>query len=106
MLTAVSEGRLTINRLVELMSFNPAKIFGVAKRGLVTEGNFADLAIVDPHDEYVYKKDMVATKCGWSNYVGRKFVGKVVYTFVNGNLVFDRGSVNYGTHGSQIRPAF
>ena len=106
MLTAVSEGRLTINRLVELMSFNPAKIFGVAKRGLVTEGNFADLAIVDPHDEYVYTKDMVATKCGWSNYVGRKFVGKVVYTFVNGNLVFDRGSVNYGTHGSQIRPAF
>jgi dihydroorotase len=67
MLNAVNEGRLTIERLVELMSTNPATIFGLDITGLET--------VVDLDEVREVKKENLHSKCGWSPYVGMKLTG-------------------------------
>jgi dihydroorotase len=66
MLNAVNEGRLTLERLVELTSVNPSRIFGVPVQGQV---------LVDMNATKTIHKEDIQSKCGWSPYVGRTLKG-------------------------------
>lgn len=100
-LEKVKEGVLSIEKAVEKMCHNPAKLFKVDKRGFVKEGFYADLVLVD-NDKWTVSKDNVLYKCGWSPFEGTAFSNKITHTFVNGNLMYNNGVFNELTKGARL----
>ncbi len=86
-------GKITIEKIVEKMCHNPAKIFKIENRGFIKKGYYADLALVNVHLPWVVKKENILYKCGWSPLEGTNFKSRVTHTFVNGKLVFANGKV-------------
>ena len=72
-LEKVKEGVLPIEKAVEKMSHNPAKIFKIEKRGFIKEGFYADLVLVDAKKKWTVDKENVLYKCGWSPFAGVEF---------------------------------
>ena len=95
-------GKITVEKLVEKMCHNPAKIFKIEKRGFLKEGYFADLVIVNTHQPWVVNKDNILYKCGWSPFEGTNFKSRVMHTFVNGNLVYTNGKVKNLKAGKRL----
>lgn len=89
-------GYLSLEKVVEKMCHNPAKLFGIEERGFVREGYNADLVLVDLNAETVVDNAALYYKCRWSPLEGTRFHAKVEKTFVNGVLTYDcqRGIVN------------
>ncbi len=100
MLELVDEGVLTIERLVELMAHNPARIFGVHERGFLRPGYKADITIVRPRSPWTVSQDLIESKCKWSPMEGHTFNWRVEKTFCNGHLVYDRLQGRNGTVSS------
>ena len=92
MMEAVKEGKLPVERLVEKMCHNPARIFKIHKRGFIKEGFYADLVLVDTEKPYTVSKENILYKCGWSPFEGYTFSSSITHTFVNGQLVYNKGS--------------
>jgi len=103
MLSLVDEGVLTIERMVELMCHNPAKLFGIEKRGFIREGYHADLTLVRVNSPWQVSKDIIQSRCGWSPLEGRTFNWKVCQTYVNGQLVWDGRQINSSILGQAAR---
>jgi len=89
MLEFYKQGLISLEKIVEKMCHNPAKLYKIDKRGFVREGYYADLAIVDLNSPWTVEKKNVLYKCGWSPLEGTSFQTKVTHTFVNGHLVFE-----------------
>ncbi len=87
------KGKISVEKIVEKMCHNPAKIFKIEKRGFIREGYHADLVIVNSHLPWVVKKENILYKCGWSPFEGTNFKSRVTHTFVNGTLVYTNGKV-------------
>jgi dihydroorotase len=87
MLDAVHRNQLTLARLVEVVAERPAERFGLARKGKVTEGYWADLVVVDLEKRDRVERDKLVTKCGWSPYEGFELRGWPVMTFVRGSLI-------------------
>lgn len=81
-------GYLTPMQMAEKMSYNPAKIIGIEK-GDISEGKTADIVIFDPRKEYTIDKNKFASKGRNTPFHGRKVTGKVMYTIVGGNVVYN-----------------
>ena len=84
----VEKGYLTEVQLVEKMSANPAKVLGMDK-GCIGEGKVADIVITDPKEEYVINTEEFASKGKNTPFHGRKVTGKVRYTILDGELVYE-----------------
>ncbi len=93
MFEAHHQGKISVEKIVEKMCHNPAKIFKIEKRGFIREGYYADLAIVNTHLPWNVKKENILYKCGWSPFEGYNFKSRVTHTFVNGKLVYANGKV-------------
>ncbi len=93
MFEAHHQGRISVERIVEKMAHNPAKIFKIEKRGFVKPGYYADLAIVNPGLPWSVKKENILSKCGWSPFEGYTFKSRITHTFVNGQLVYNNFKV-------------
>ncbi len=91
MLELVDNGVLSLERLVELMCHNPARLFEVRHRGFIREGYQADLVLVRPNTAWVCTKDLVESKCGWSPMEGHMFLWRVERTLCNGHTVYADG---------------
>ncbi len=89
--------------VTRVMSANPALLFGIAGRGVIAEGNYADLVLVEklPSPHVIADADVLSL-CGWTPLDGESIGHKVVKTWVNGNLVYDHGVINEDNKGSQI----
>ena len=92
MLEKHKEGVISLEKLVEKMCHNPAKLFDIEKRGYIREGYFADLVLVDLNSSWEANKASNFYKCGWSPFDGFTFGSKVTHTFVNGHLAFENGT--------------
>lgn len=94
LLTAVNEGRLTLERLIELTSINPRKTFAVPEQ----EETFVE---VDLEESYEIRDDNLQTKAGWSPFAGRKVTGKVKKVILRGQEVFN-GQTILGPFGKLV----
>ena len=103
MLGLVDEGVLSLERLVELMCHNPARLFRVHERGFLRSGYHADVVVVRPHASWTLTDDMIQSKCGWSPLIGHTFEWRVEHTFCNGHHLYDRGAFNVSPLGEEIR---
>ncbi len=94
MLNGVNEGKTTLNRIVETMCENPAKIYGLyPRKGAIEVGADADIVILDMDKEEVISNDKVISKCKWSPYDGWKLKGAPEVVMVRGQIVFQDGKV-------------
>ena len=103
MLSLVDEGVLTIQHMVELMSHNPARLFGIEKRGFIREGYHADLVLLRPDTPWQVTKEIILSRCGWSPLEGRTFRWHVERTYVNGQQVWDGKQINPSVLGQAAR---
>ena len=84
------------------MCHAPADCFRVEKRGYLKEGYFADIAIVDIHEEWKVSSENILYKCNWSPLENHSFKGKVKQTFVNGNLIYNDGIFDESKKGERL----
>ena len=101
-LEKVKEGVISIEKAVEKMSHNPAKLFQIEKRGFIKEGYFADLVLIDTNKPQIVSKNNILYKCGWSPFEGTTFSSSITHTFVNGNLIYNEGVFNEKIKGKRI----
>lgn len=83
----VRKNGISVNKLSELMSKNPAKILGMNK-GSITIGKDGDLVLVDLNKEIVIDKEKFASKGKNTPFHGRKYFGEVVMTIKGGKLIY------------------
>ncbi|WP_313806332.1 dihydroorotase [Flavobacterium sp.] len=102
MFEAHLQGKIPVERIVEKMAHNPAKIFKIEKRGFIREGYYADIAIVNTTAPWTVNKDNVLYKCGWSPLEGTNFKSRISHTFVNGHLVYTHGKVKDEHYGQRL----
>lgn len=84
----VNKGVIGLERLVEMCSANPAKIFNLNGRGTLQPGSIADITIIDPQLSWTYRGADSRSKSRNSPFEGRDFTGRAVATFVGGKLVY------------------
>jgi dihydroorotase len=101
-LEKVKEGVISIEKAVEKMSHNPAKLFQIEKRGFIKEGYFADVVLIDTNKPQTVSRDNLLYKCGWSPFEGTTFSSTITHTFVNGNLIYNNGVFNDEIKGKRI----
>ena len=102
MLELVDNGILSLERLVELMCHNPARLFEVRHRGFIREGYQADLVLVRPNTAWVCTKNLIESKCGWSPMEGHMFLWRVERTLCNGHTVYADGKVDASYIGQPV----
>lgn len=102
MLRLSDQGVLSLERVVELMCHNPARLFQIRGRGFIREGAQADLVLVRPDSPWTLRQDMIRSKCGWSPAEGETFCWSVEQTYCNGALVYDRGQIDPSVRGQQL----
>lgn len=103
MLELVDEGVLSIERLVELMAHNPARLFEIAKRGFLRKGYKADIVLVKPQSPWTVDKDCIQSKCGWSPMEGYTFQWQVRTTMCNGHIIYNNGAFDNESRGEELR---
>ncbi len=94
MFEAYHQGKISIEKIVEKMCHNPAKIFNIDRRGFIKEGYYADLVLVNASKTWQVTRESLLYHCGWSPFEGEKFQSQISHTFVNGHLVYQNGQVN------------
>ena len=102
MLEFYVQKKIDLPTLVEKLCHAPAKIYKIEKRGFVKPGFYADLVLFDTDTPFTVQKENLLYKCAWSPFEGQKFSSSVTHTFVNGNLVYEKGLVNERYRGMRL----
>ena len=91
LLDLARDGHITVERAVEAACHAPARLYGVADRGFLREGYFADCVLIDPEGGQTVTRNSLLYKCGWSPLEGHRFAARVDTTLVNGSVVLSGG---------------
>jgi len=103
MLTHVAEGRLTLERLVDLTSHGANRVFGLADKGRLAVGFDADLTIVDLKARRTLTHAMMASRVGWTPFDGMEVKGWPTATIVRGRIVMRDDEVCAPHQGQPVR---
>lgn len=103
MLELVDSGVITLERMVELMCHNPARLFGVRQRGFLRPGFKADIVIARPNNPWTVITDIIESRCGWSPMEGHTYQWRVERTLCNGHTVYNKGVVDRGYIGQAVQ---
>ncbi len=103
MLNHMHEGRLTLERFVDMTSAGPARLFGIACKGRIAVGYDADFTIVDLNRVETIRNSWIESKCGWTPYDGVEVMGWPVGTFVRGKKVMWQGELVSKGQGEAVR---
>jgi dihydropyrimidinase len=87
----VARGRLSLERMVEVVSSAPARIYGLPRKGAIRVGHDADLVIFDPSAAYRVKAKNLASPAGFSIFEDCDFQGKVKHTILRGEVIVADG---------------
>ena len=101
MLNHVHEGRLSYERLVDLMAYGPYRIHKIKNKCLIRKGFNADFTVVDPKTEHIISNAEQASKSGWTPYDGKKVVGFPKMTIIGGKTIMRDGEIT-GRSNNQI----
>jgi dihydroorotase len=103
MLDHVAHGRLSLQRLVELTSAGPQRVFGMTAKGRIAAGYDADFTLVDLKRKWTIEDSWLASRCGWSPFTGMEITGQPVGTIVRGHVVMRDGGLADQAIGRPIR---
>lgn len=94
LLNRVSEGKLTLNRLVQLYSTRPAQLLGLyPRKGSISVGADADMVLVDLEKTRTIKNEQIHSKAGWTPYDGVTVRGLPVMTVLRGKVIAREGEL-------------
>ena len=102
----LSEGSkrgMSYHHMAELLSWNPARRYGVLQKGDIAPGYDADLVLVDPHESFVVRAVDSESAQGYTPFEGMELTGRVKTTFLRGELIHDRGRSVGPARGRYIR---
>lgn len=102
MLTQAAAGRCTVAQVVQWMSTNVAKGYGIPNKGAIAPGFDADLVLVDLDTHRPVLREEMLSKCGWSPFEGWNLTGWPVYTIVGGQVAYENGQVNESVRGRAL----
>ncbi len=102
MLNHVAEGRLSLQRMVELLSTGAQRIFGVANKGRIALGYDGDLTIVDLKARREITNKWIASKSGWTAFDGMTVTGWPKATIVGGHVVMRDDEVQGTPKGAMV----
>ena len=94
MLNEVSKRKITLSKLVSLLSTKPAEIYKMKKRGRIEEGYLASLTVIDLNLKKSLKEDDIQSKCGWSPFTNKILKGWPVMTIINGDIAMENQKLN------------
>ncbi|PZU61446.1 MAG: dihydroorotase [Brevundimonas sp.] len=103
MLTHVANGRLSLERFIDLTSGGAQRVFGTANKGRMAVSYDADLTIVDLKAKRTITHDQQATRCGWTPFDGVEATGWPMATLVRGRVVMQDGELIGSAHGRPVR---
>ncbi len=103
MLEHVHAGRLSLQRLVDLTSAGPARIYNIAGKGRVAIGYDADFSVVDLAAQREITNAWMKTKCGWTPYDGMKVTGWPKATIIRGRVVMRDDALLDSPAGQPVR---
>ncbi len=103
LLDHANAGRLTLQRLVEITSAGPARIFGIRGKGAIREGHDADLTLVDLKAKRTIRKEWIASRCGWTPFDGMEVTGWPTATMIRGRTVMRDDQVLGKPAGELVR---
>lgn len=90
----VNKGRITLEKVVEVCSTNPARVFGIyPQKGALAVGSDADIVLIDLNKKVKVNWDMLHSRCDWNIYDGWEFTGWPVMTILRGRVVVEEGKV-------------
>jgi dihydropyrimidinase len=90
----VREGRIGLNRMVELLCTNPAKLFGLyPRKGTIAVGSDADLVIFDPEKRHTITAAGQQSKTDYNLYEGTEVVGDIEMVLLRGHVLVEGGDV-------------
>lgn len=98
-------GRFSLELIARKTAHTVAEMFGVAERGFIREGYFADLVVVELDAATTVTADNVLYKCGWSPLEGFRFNSAINMTVVNGHIAFHDGRVSAQPNGQRLTVA-
>ena len=102
MLDHANKGHLTVERLVDLTSHGPARLFGIARKGRIAAGYDADLTVVDLKRRETITNALAGSRAGWTPYHGRSVQGWPVCTIVRGRTVMREGDILTPAQGQPV----
>jgi dihydropyrimidinase len=95
----VARGRIPLPRFVEIVSTEPARLFGMhPRKGTLEPGSDADVVLLDPEARWTMGQGTLHMATDWSAYEGIEVTGKIVKVFSRGELLVD-GDELLGTPG-------
>jgi len=103
MLTHVANGKLSLERLVDLTSAGPQRVFGIAGKGRLAEGWDADLTLVDLKAKRTFRHADMATRSGWTPFDGMDATGWPIATIIRGRVVMRDDEVILEGKGKPVR---
>jgi dihydroorotase len=103
MLNHMHEGRLTLQRLIDLTSAGPARIFNVRGKGRIALGYDADFSVVDLKAKRTITNEWMASKVGWTPYHGMEVTGWPMATIIRGSIVMRDGDLLGRPDGAPVR---
>lgn len=90
----VSKGRLTLEKLVEVLCTRPAQIFGFyPRKGVIREGSDADLVVVDLKKESTVEAKKLHHRIKWTPYEGIRLKGIPIMTISRGAVLMEDGEI-------------
>ncbi|MBB1180355.1 dihydroorotase [Pseudomonas sp. FW305-3-2-15-E-TSA4] len=103
MLTHVAQGRLSLERFIDLTSAGAQRVFGTANKGRMAVSYDADLTLVDLKAKRTITHDQQASRCGWTPFDGFEATGWPMATIVRGRVVMQDGELIGAAHGRPVR---
>ena len=103
MLNHVSEGKLSYERLVDLLAYGPLKIHKIKNKCEIKIGNDADFTVIDPNLTHVITNKEQASKSCWTPYDNKKVKGFPVITIIRGTKIMQDGEIIQHHFGEEIQ---
>lgn len=103
MLDHVAAGRMTFERLIDMTSAGPQRIFNLAGKGRIAPGYDADFTVVDRAARWTVTSDWLASRVGWSPFEGMELTGRPIGTFVRGAQVMWEATLADAAIGEPVR---
>jgi dihydroorotase len=103
MLTHVADGKLSLERFVELTSAGPQRVFGIAGKGRIAQGYDADFTVVDLSARRTITNTWSASRCGWTPFDGMEAKAWPIATFVRGVMVMCEDTLVHPGLGEPVK---
>jgi dihydroorotase len=103
LLDHVAQGRLTLQRVIELTSAGAQRLFGIVGKGRIVTGYDADFTVVDLKARWRVEEQWLASRSGWSPFTGMELTGRPIGTIVRGDVAMWDGELGERATGAPVR---